>query len=215
MQTSEQINEISAALSKAQGSIEGALKDSKNPFFKSDYADLASVIRARRQAFAENGLCLVQSLSTDQEKVYITTMLCHSSGQWFKDTVGVIPLDWKPQTIGTLTTYLRRYSDAAFSGIAQIDDDGNAASGRETIGNTGVPKGINPRAGMDKVDTKVANNFASRIADASNADREDLMFEVWCEAKENHAMGTAVWAALPMSVKDRLKELKEKSGATQ
>jgi hypothetical protein len=205
MQTSEQINEISAALSKAQGSIEGALKDSKNPFFKSDYADLASVIRARRQAFAENGLCLVQSLSTDHEKVYITTMLCHSSGQWFKDTVGVIPLDWKPQTIGTLTTYLRRYSDAAFSGIAQIDDDGNAASGR------GNGNYADPRGDLGKnVDTKVANKWAKALI--TNQDEDHRLADTWNEIKDDHDLAVAVWAAIPNTLKQKIKQV---TGVTQ
>jgi hypothetical protein len=39
---SDTIGALAAALSKAQGAITGALKDSSNPFFKSKYADLAS-----------------------------------------------------------------------------------------------------------------------------------------------------------------------------
>ena len=41
--TSEHINEIAAALAKAQGSMDNASKDRNNPAFKSKYADLASV----------------------------------------------------------------------------------------------------------------------------------------------------------------------------
>ena len=44
MKASEQINELAAALSKAQSDMGGAVKDSANPFFKSNYADLTSVI---------------------------------------------------------------------------------------------------------------------------------------------------------------------------
>src|ERR1043166_105410 len=40
MQTSEQINELAAALAKAQGAMGGAVKDSSNPFFKSKSAYL-------------------------------------------------------------------------------------------------------------------------------------------------------------------------------
>jgi len=43
MQTSELINELATALSKAQGQIRGAVKDAENPHFRSKYADLASV----------------------------------------------------------------------------------------------------------------------------------------------------------------------------
>jgi len=57
---SEQINELATALAKAQGKITGALKDSANPFYKSRYADLASVWDACRAALSENGLAVVQ-----------------------------------------------------------------------------------------------------------------------------------------------------------
>ena len=42
--SSDTIGQITEALSKAQGKIENALKDSKNPFYKSSYADLSSVM---------------------------------------------------------------------------------------------------------------------------------------------------------------------------
>jgi hypothetical protein len=46
MQKSESIAALAAALAKAQGQMKGAVKDSANPFFKSKYADLASVVEA-------------------------------------------------------------------------------------------------------------------------------------------------------------------------
>ena len=54
---SEALNEIFDALSKAQGEMEGAKKDSTNPHFKSKYADLESVVDACRIPFAKHGLC--------------------------------------------------------------------------------------------------------------------------------------------------------------
>ena len=40
MDRSESIGKISAALVKAQSEMGSAVKDAKNPFFKSSYADL-------------------------------------------------------------------------------------------------------------------------------------------------------------------------------
>ena len=48
MQRSESIGKLAEALSKAQGKMKGAAKDSANPFFKSRYADLASIWDACR-----------------------------------------------------------------------------------------------------------------------------------------------------------------------
>ncbi len=129
MRTSESVKEIFTALAKAQGEIHGAVKDSANPFFKSKYADLASVIEAIRIPFAKHGLCYVQSVSsTDAGYPTVTTRLGHSSGEWMEDAVTVPLTKISAQEIGSATTYMRRYSLSAFAGLAQIDDDGNAAT---------------------------------------------------------------------------------------
>ena len=60
MKQSESIKELAIALCIAQGQMGGAVKDSSNPFFKSSYADLTSVIKAIKEPFAQNGLSFVQ-----------------------------------------------------------------------------------------------------------------------------------------------------------
>ena len=54
------IGKLVMALAKAQGQIKAAPKDSDNPFFKSKYADLASVWEACREPLAKNGLAVIQ-----------------------------------------------------------------------------------------------------------------------------------------------------------
>jgi hypothetical protein len=130
MTTSEQINELSAALAKAQGAVEGAAKSSANPFFKSKYADLASVWEACRKPLADNGLAVVQSPEADNIRVTVTTRLLHSSGQWLEGVVGTEAKDASPQAIGSAITYLRRYALQSFVGVAPEDDDAEAAQGR-------------------------------------------------------------------------------------
>ena len=129
MQTSEQINELAAALAKAQGQIQGAVKDSTNPAFKSRYADLASVWDACRVALSLNGLAVVQGPALVGQGVSVTTRLLHSSGQWAESTL-MLPMDKATaQGAGSAITYARRYALAAMVGVApDDDDDGNAAS---------------------------------------------------------------------------------------
>lgn len=129
MQHSEQINELCAALAKAQKWMKGAKKDAKNPYFKSNYADLAAVWEACRDALADNGLAVVQAPSTlDDGRVAVLTMLVHASGQWMSETLTAHPKDEGPQAMGSVITYVRRYALAAFAGVAAEDDDGEAAS---------------------------------------------------------------------------------------
>lgn len=130
MERSEQINEIAAALAKAQGAMEGAAKDSANPFFKSKYADLASVWGACRGPLAENGIAVIQSPSTDGPLVTVRTLLVHSGGQWFSNDLSAMAKDDSPQAIGSIVTYLRRYSLQSLVGVAPEDDDAEAAQGR-------------------------------------------------------------------------------------
>lgn len=128
MNTSPQINELAAALAKAQGQIRGALKDSANPFFKSTYADLASVWEAIRAPLSENGLSVIQATEpTDNEEVIVTTRVMHASGQWYEFTTTIPVSKADAQGYGSALTYARRYGLAAATGVAQIDDDGNAA----------------------------------------------------------------------------------------
>jgi ERF superfamily len=130
MQTSETINEIATALSKAQGEMGGAVKDSANPFFKSKYADLASVWDACRGPLAKHGLAIVQSPSADGLRVSVDTLLTHTSGQWMRGTVSVNAKEDSPQAVGSAITYLRRYALQSFAGVAPEDDDAEAAHGR-------------------------------------------------------------------------------------
>jgi hypothetical protein len=164
MNTSEQLNELAAALSKAQGEITGALKDSANPFFKSKYADLASCWDACRGPLSANGLSVVQTtqrgepvkiewettnqetaevsrFSVDTVELVVVTTLLHASGQWIRSHLPMIPRDASPQGMGSALTYGRRYGFAAIVGVAQVDDDGNQASGRPAPKEIHSPKG--------------------------------------------------------------------------
>ena len=131
METSEQLDKLAGALSKAQSEIIGAVKDATNPFFKSKYADLASCWDAVRGPLTSNGLSIVQTPTTGEDgAVTVTTRLLHSSGQWLEDSMSCKPAKSDAQAMGSVISYLRRYSLSAVCGLAQIDDDGNAAAGK-------------------------------------------------------------------------------------
>ena len=128
MRTSEQINEIAGALAKAQGEIDNAAKDAKNPHFKTSYADLASVRDAVREPLSKHGIAVVQGVRSSTDGVEVETMLVHSTGQFFAETL-MIPVGKRDaQSIGSAISYGRRYSLMAILGVAADDDDGNAAT---------------------------------------------------------------------------------------
>jgi hypothetical protein len=127
MKASESINELAAALCKAQSQMGGAVKDSSNPFFKSSYADLTSVIKAIKQPFDDNGLSYTQFPVTDENGMGVCTRLMHASGQWLEGqfTLPVVKRD--PQAASSSLTYARRVSLSSIAGIPTADDDAESA----------------------------------------------------------------------------------------
>jgi hypothetical protein len=127
MKASESINELASALCNAQGQMGGAVKDSANPFFKSSYADLTSVIKAIKQPFADNGLSYTQFPVTDENGMGVCTRLMHVSGQWLEGqfTLPVVKRD--PQAASSSLTYARRVSLSSIAGIPTADDDAESA----------------------------------------------------------------------------------------
>jgi len=131
MNKSPEINELAAALVKAQNNYNALIKDSSNPFFKSKYADLAACIECVREPLAKQGLSVVQSTDVISDTVTVVeTMIIHTSGQWISGRYPLTPTKPDCQGLGAALTYARRYSLTAMLGIAAEDDDGNAASGK-------------------------------------------------------------------------------------
>jgi hypothetical protein len=132
MNRSDQIQDLAMALAIAQGAFPTVKKDASNPFFKSKYADLAALIEAVQDPLSKNGLAVLQLLTTDLEGkfIHVETVLTHKSGQWISDKFSLPVLDWKPQGLGSATTYARRYALQAFLNLGAADDDGEAAQNR-------------------------------------------------------------------------------------
>lgn len=125
------VNELAAALAKAQGEIKTAVKDSANPFYKSTYADLASVWDACRTPLSKYGLSVTQTTDvTDAGTTILVTTLLHSSGQLIQGRYPVHPVKPDPQALGSALSYARRYALQAIVGVAPDDDDGEAAMER-------------------------------------------------------------------------------------
>ena len=138
---SDNIEELMKALSKVQGEICPATKDSDNPYHKSKYADLTTVWDACRASLRLHGLAVTQTVMADDTHFgVLVTTLGHESGQWMRSyTKLLIPMavekngvTYPPkidsQTYGSAITYMRRYALAAIVGVVSADDDGGAAS---------------------------------------------------------------------------------------
>ena len=123
MEKSETIGKLTLALSKVQAQLKPAKENSKNPFFKSSYADLGAVWDSVRKLLAENELAIIQ-MPTDVGG--LTTTLSHSSGEYISSTM-YIPSKEDAHGVGSAISYARRYALASVVGVVTGDDDGNGA----------------------------------------------------------------------------------------
>lgn len=139
MKTSDNIDELALAFSKAQLELSAVSKDSHSDVGY-NYATLDKVIEVIRKPFADNQLSYIQTCGNADEQVTVTTRIIHSSGQYIEDTLSmpvVIPVSNAgkemmnhAQACGAVITYARRYSLASICGVAQEDSD--AHSGEST-----------------------------------------------------------------------------------
>ena len=135
MNQSESLSNLAQSLARVQGQLRPAEQNAANPFFKSKYADLGSIIASARELMAENGLSISQfpGPTMNGEALHyatLTTILMHESGEWLSQDLTMPLAKVDPQGYGSALTYARRYALASVLGIVTgEDDDGNAATG--------------------------------------------------------------------------------------
>lgn len=172
IEMSPTIGQLAAALAAAQGEIIGAVADSVNPYYRSRYADLASVWEAIRGPLSRNGLAVIQLPSTTEGRVSVTSVLAHKSGEWIATTASATPppksdkkkedgkdeakVDTRgdAQAVGSCISYLRRYLLSAQVGVAQVDDDGNAATGVQVTEDQRPTRQARQRSAARRADTE-------------------------------------------------------------
>jgi hypothetical protein len=122
---------IAKAILKAQKEMGNAIKDSKNPFFKSKYADLNSVREASIPVLNGAGISVLQPTVYIDGNSFVRTTLLHESGESVtSDTQIVCAKANDPQALGSAISYARRYGLQSLLCIGAVDDDAEASMGR-------------------------------------------------------------------------------------
>lgn len=207
---------MNKALISAQKCVLVAFKDGTNPAFKSKYATLDSVLSAIRGPLAENGFALIQDATSTDGSVSVVTKLLHESGGELVSQPLSAPLkkeftrDGKEcppsvQQIGSLVTYLRRYSLCPFLGVSlDDDDDGNHAS---QLGKDAPVKvvDINKAADVPNGVSAGSNRKSAHTGEALNTP----------EAVARHKEAAAAAAAASASAKPAPQQPRETVNKTQ
>ncbi len=163
MKTSEKIDMLASSLVKAQKEMVGAVKDSSNPFHKSKYADIASVIDAIKDPLNNNGLSYMQLPVSEDGKVGVSTRLMHESGQWIEDEFLISTGSSKnlAQEAGSIITYARRYALQSLCGIPTIDDDAQSLTSEKVQ---------SPNSGKKKISSDQLKVLSSLVDNISARD---------------------------------------------
>lgn len=134
MNKSETINKLVTALVEAQKNIGPAIKDSKNPFFKSKYADLCSVMSVCKDPLTNAGLAVLQLVTTTPEgKHAVQTVLTHVSGEFISTTMTLEVNKSNMQELGSSISYAKRYCLQSMLFIPTQDDDAEATMDRKEV----------------------------------------------------------------------------------
>ena len=136
MKTSESIKNLTAALVKAQAAMGPAIKGSANPFFKSSYASLPTIMEVVKGPLNENGLVVLQPVQHRDGKNFINTVILHGdSGEFISsETEVIVPTAQltNPQAHGSAQTYARRFGLQAMLFIPAEDKDAEDLQDRGT-----------------------------------------------------------------------------------
>lgn len=173
MRTSDSIMKIAPALLKAQREMEGAKKDSNNPFFKSKYSDFNAVLEACKGPLNDNGIVILQPHKLENNIMVVETILLHESGEFISgETQVVVAKQNDPQALGSAQSYAKRYGLQSIVALPSEDDDGNAGSGKQAEskstaqGSTSKPSAPASGFGAAKpAESKTASGFgAAKVA---------------------------------------------------
>ena len=189
MKKSEEINELALALNKAQSEMGGAVTDANNPFFKSKYADLGSIIKVIKPPFANNGLSYSQFPITEESRIGVETVIMHSSGQFISNefTMNVPKAD--PQSAGGVISYCRRYALQAVCGVPAVDSDAE-----DFMVNARVEERVEIKKGAIK-----QSNASDRKNYSKKQELQDAFDRKWPGSKKHtgKALGTIGQEDLP------------------
>ena len=110
-------------LHKVQQEIGTISKDSKNPFYKSKYFDINSLIKQVTPILDKHNLLLLQPIKDGHQYSIIIDL----DGGSVESSLE-LPTDLDAQKIGSAITYFRRYTLQSLLALQAVDDDGNLAS---------------------------------------------------------------------------------------
>ena len=121
------MKELLKKIDKVKKGIGKVVKDKENPFYKSRYTDINSLLEQIEPLLEKEGLLLLQPIRDSKVSSVIIDL---ENGEEYESSM-ILPELSDPQKMGSAVTYYRRYTLTSLLAIQSEDDDGNLASGKE------------------------------------------------------------------------------------
>ena len=118
---------IHTKLLKAISKMEKIKKDSNNPFYKSKYYDINSLLETVKPILHEEGLVLLQPI---ENNCVVSRIHDVDTGDFVDSSMKIPDID-DPQKIGSCVSYFRRYTLSSLLSVEAEDDDANATVKKE------------------------------------------------------------------------------------
>ena len=118
------MKELLIALANVKKEVGTLSKTATNPFFKSKYFDINSLIEQIEPLMEKNGLLLLQPIENGK----VVSTIYHIETEMSVNSEMMLPNLQDPQKLGSAITYYRRYTLQSLLGLQAEDDDGNKAS---------------------------------------------------------------------------------------
>ena len=106
-----------------QNELGAISKDATNPFYKSKYFDINSLIGQLKPLLQKHNLVLLQPINNNQ----VRSVIYDLDGGSVESSIE-LPNNLDAQKLGSAITYFRRYTLTSLLALQAVDDDGNLAA---------------------------------------------------------------------------------------
>ena len=197
------LNEIGAALAKAQAEMSNPKFDKTNPHFRNKFASLAAVRDAVVPVLAKHGISCLQDLRNVTGGVACSTILLHTSGQSITFGPLEMPVSKNDaQGFGSAATYARRYHLMAVANVVgDEDDDANSATGKPAAA---VGIGVHSPIGDVEINDEVRAYADSLVSATDPTIIKQLAADLKEEGEETYR---AVWSLLDSKTRSNIKRI--------
>lgn len=189
------MDDLIQALIRAQGNIQHATADGKNPYFKSTYATLEQVITAVKGPLNEQGIYFQQHSRVTENGACIETVFYGHGSMLETGSVYIVADRQDPQSFGSALTYAKRYSLSMACGIGhQKDDDGEKAmepvrkpteSKEKEAPNKEVSYTLKNASGSVLITTKSVATFLNSCRQNLHDPEKEASREIYAASKES------------------------------